>query len=84
MDISKYQNVITKLDSKEAVLAYLIHLGYLSYREITANSGEICIPNEEVRQEFIKRFFKTFIAWIDCHIHTPILDLIIYSKSKKN
>lgn len=54
MDISKYQNVITKLDSKEAVLAYLIHLGYLSYREITANSGEICIPNEEVRQEFIK------------------------------
>ena len=37
--------------SKDHVLIMLVHLGYLTY---DAENHTVCIPNEEIRQEFIR------------------------------
>jgi len=39
-----FNNDITSLTSKDAVITYLIHLGYLAYTD-----GRVYVPNEEVR-----------------------------------
>ncbi|WP_406016971.1 AAA family ATPase [Succinivibrio sp.] len=39
-----FNNDISSLTSKDAVITYLIHLGYLAYTE-----GRVYVPNEEVR-----------------------------------
>lgn len=51
IDVGTFQNDMTTIKSKDDVLTLLVHLGYLAY-----NSGEKCvfIPNEEVRQEFVR------------------------------
>lgn len=54
VDIHRYKNLITKIENKESAIVYLIHLGYLSYQEFDDKSNKISIPNEEVRQEFIR------------------------------
>ncbi|MDY5722772.1 MAG: hypothetical protein SPK55_09375, partial [Succinivibrio sp.] len=54
LDIHRYKNLITKIENKESAIVYLIHLGYLSYQEFDDKSNKISIPNEEVRQEFIR------------------------------
>ena len=46
-----YQNDMTNFKSADDVLTMLIHLGYLGYDSLT---GEIFIPNKEVRREFEK------------------------------
>lgn len=51
IDIRTFQNDMTSIDSKDDVLTLLVHLGYLAY-EISTES--VYIPNEEVRQEFIR------------------------------
>lgn len=51
IDIRTFQNDMTSIDSKDNVLTLLVHLGYLAY-EISTES--VYIPNEEVRQEFIR------------------------------
>ncbi len=43
-------NGTTGLASKDDVITYLIHLGYLGYNE---DSETAFIPNEEIRQELI-------------------------------
>lgn len=42
---------MTSLQGRDDVLTLLVHLGYLAYDD---DSGEVYIPNEEVRQEFIR------------------------------
>ncbi|MDY3767269.1 MAG: AAA family ATPase [Lachnospiraceae bacterium] len=51
VDVTSFQNDAISFHNKDDVLTYLIHLGYLSYdqRDQTA-----FIPNEEIRQEFVR------------------------------
>lgn len=48
VDISCFQNDMINFASKDDVLTYLIHLGYLGYYQDTQAAF---IPNEEIRQE---------------------------------
>ncbi len=45
----RFKNDLTKVDSADAALTILIHLGYLAYDEET---GSCYIPNYEISQEF--------------------------------
>lgn len=47
---AKFQNDITSFKSCDDILTLLIHLGYLTYDRET---GNVRIPNEEVRGEFV-------------------------------
>lgn len=51
IDTGTFQNDITSLKSRDDVLTLLVHLGYLAY---DADKKEVFIPNEEVREEFIR------------------------------
>lgn len=45
------QNDMTTITSKDDVLTLLVHLGYLAYN---IENKTVYIPNEEVRQEFVR------------------------------
>ena len=49
VDVGRFANDIHEINSRDAVLTLLIHLGYLSYDR---NAQKVRIPNEEVRREF--------------------------------
>ena len=49
VDINGFANDLITYKNRDDVLTLLIHLGYLSYDEIT---GNVHIPNEEIRREF--------------------------------
>lgn len=49
VNTDKFQNDMTSFESKDDILALLIHLGYLGYDYV---HEEVYIPNEEVRSEF--------------------------------
>ncbi len=49
VDCSMFENDLTKVDSTDAALTILIHLGYLGYDE---NKKECYIPNYEISKEF--------------------------------
>lgn len=49
VNMDTFENDMTSFKSRDDVLTVLIHLGYLSYDE---RSGEVRIPNEEVRAAF--------------------------------
>lgn len=51
IDIGAFQNDMTSFKSKDDVLTLLVHLGYLAYDEAEQS---VFIPNEEVRNEFIR------------------------------
>lgn len=51
IDVGTFQNDMTSIKSRDDVLTLLIHLGYLTY---DASSKSVSIPNEEIRQEFIR------------------------------
>ena len=51
IDTGSFQNDMTTFRSKDDVLTLLVHLGYLAYDEVTSS---VFIPNEEVRNEFIR------------------------------
>ena len=51
IDTETFQNDMTTFISKDDALTLLVHLGYLSYDE---SNDTVCIPNEEVRAEFIR------------------------------
>ena len=51
VDIGTFQNDMTNIKSRDDVLTLLIHLGYLAY-DVQQKSAYI--PNEEVRQEFLR------------------------------
>lgn len=51
IDTGSFQNDMTSLKNKDDVLTLLVHLGYLAY---DIDQKEVYIPNEEIRQEFIR------------------------------
>lgn len=51
IDIGTFQNDMTSIKSKDDILTLLVHLGYLAYH---SKDKTVSIPNEEVRQEFIR------------------------------
>ncbi len=51
VDVRRFSNDLTKVNSTDAALTVLIHLGYLAYDE----ENESCyIPNYEIKQEFVR------------------------------
>ena len=51
INVDKFENSLDKINSKDNVLTYLIHLGYVNYDKTT---GLCRIPNKEIRQEWEK------------------------------
>ena len=51
IDVSTFQNDLTTIKSRDDVLTLLVHLGYLAY---DIDNKAVYIPNEEVREEFIR------------------------------
>ena len=51
IDIGTFQNDMTSIRRRDDVLTLLVYLGYLAYR---AKDRTVSIPNEEVRQEFVR------------------------------
>lgn len=51
IDPGTFQNDMTIIKSKDDVLTLLVHLGYLAY---DVDERTVRIPNDEVRQEFIR------------------------------
>ncbi len=49
VDASSFDNDMTNVDSKDAALTILIHLGYLAYNK---DEGTCYIPNHEISKEF--------------------------------
>ena len=50
VNVGKFQNDLTKVNSKDAALTVLIHLGYLAYDE---ENKSCYIPNHEIKEEFV-------------------------------
>lgn len=50
VDTATFKNDPAKIQNRDDVLTYLIHLGYLGYNE---DSESAFVPNEEIRQELI-------------------------------
>ena len=48
VDVSTFKNDPANIQSKDDVITYLIHLGYLGYNE---ENSTAFVPNEEIRQE---------------------------------
>lgn len=51
IDPGTFQNDMTSMQGRDDVLTLLVHLGYLAYDD---DSKEVYIPDEEVREEFIR------------------------------
>ena len=51
IDVATFQNDLTTIRSRDDVLTLLIHLGYLAY---DIDSRSVFIPNEEIREEFVR------------------------------
>ncbi len=53
VNTTKFANDMTTFNSADDVLTLLIHLGYLTYYELSPLNGVCSVPNHEVQQEFI-------------------------------
>lgn len=51
IDARSFSNDLVSVDTRDKVLTLLVHLGYLAY---DAAAKEVYIPNEEIREEFIR------------------------------
>ncbi len=51
VDRFTFKNDLTRLKSRDDVFTLLVHLGYLAY---DGDDGTVRIPNEEIRQEFVR------------------------------
>lgn len=51
VDVATFQNDMTTIRSRDDVLTLLVHLGYLAY---DSESRTVYVPNEEVREEFVR------------------------------
>lgn len=69
IDSGIFQNDMTTIKSKDDVLTLLVHLGYLAY---DAETKSVRIPNEEVREEFVRA--------VTTGKHTEIAKLIYNSE----
>ncbi len=70
INVSRFSNDLTKVNSRDAALTVLIHLGYLAY---DSNEKKCYIPNYEIRLEFLNALQE--LNWSD--LYNPI------SNSKK-
>ena len=77
VDTDSFQNDVETFTCKDDVLTLLIHLGYLTYEEVSASYGDDSdqeptglarIPNEEIRREFEKILRKA--------THKTLADLV--------
>lgn len=66
IDTDSFQNDVETFTCKDDVLTLLVHLGYLTYEEVSDSyddgdetAGLVRIPNEEVRSEFEKIIRKS-------------------------
>jgi hypothetical protein len=60
LDDDTFQNDLISFKRKEDVIVFLIHLGYIAYKQETRT---VYIPNEEIRQELTKAIKET--QWQD-------------------
>ncbi len=64
VDVRTFKNDTVSFESKDDVMTYLIHLGYLAYNK---NKKTAFIPNEEIREEMAyavrKKSWKEMIAF---------------------
>lgn len=51
IDVATFQNDMTTIKSRDDVLTLLVHLGYLAH---DIGNKTVYIPNEEVREEFVR------------------------------
>lgn len=51
IDVGTFQNDMVHIRKKDDVLTLLVHLGYFAYNSLEKS---VFIPNEEIRQEFIR------------------------------
>lgn len=51
IDAGAFQNDMTSMKNRDDVLTLLVHLGYLAYN---ADKKSVWIPNQEIREEFIR------------------------------
>ena len=66
---SKFKNDLAMVNSKDAALTVLVHLGYLAFTpEPTGSKGVCYIPNKEIREEFENALEE--LDWSD--IYDPI------------
>ena len=66
VNVKKFQNTLQSITNKDNAFTYLIHLGYLSYNR---KDKTCCIPNEEVRQEWVNSID-------DEENYAPIMEII--------
>ena len=77
VNVSKFQNDLTKVNSRDAALTVLIHLGYLAYDELTKSCY---IPNYEISLEFENALEE--LKWDE--IYNPISNSkTLYSETLK-
>ncbi len=53
VDVGSFSNDLLSVDTRDKVLTLLVHLGYLAYDD---DKAEVRIPNEEIREEFVRSF----------------------------
>ena len=77
VNVKRFENDLTQVNSKDAALTVLIHLGYLAYDE----ENESCyIPNREIRDEFVTALED--LDWTE--IYNPISDSMkLYEETLK-
>lgn len=51
IDVATFQNDMTTIKCRDDVLTLLVHLGYLAY---DSDNKSVYIPNEEVKEEFVR------------------------------
>ena len=56
VDVTSFSRDLRVIDSRDAVLTVLIHLGYLSYDDATET---VSIPNMEIKREFRRTLLST-------------------------
>ena len=67
INTKSFKNDVSQIDSPDAALTILIHLGYLAYDK----TNNVCyIPNYEISQEFVQGTFD--LKWNDSY--TPIVN----------
>ncbi len=67
VNVSRFSNDLTKVNSRDAALTVLIHLGYLAYDNI---EKKCYIPNYEIRLEFLNALQE--LNWTD--LYNPIFN----------
>ncbi len=55
VDVGSFANDLLSVDTRDKVLTLLVHLGYLAYDD---DKAEVYIPNEEIRDEFVRSFLN--------------------------